>query len=260
MRTQRRHFLVLEGLDERIVPAAAGLASIHHAAVVQHAAIHAQAQKVHVHPHAHVQVHHSARVHRHRIIPAVQVANGAAARVVTGTPAASRSAQSTPTSTGTSTGSNTTVPTTVTAPKPAPVVATSAPAKPAAPVATDVTAPAASPVGTTNPGDVQNGPLAKAGQDLIALYQQFQAGGTTSTSTGNGAIRIVGTSVGVDIRSAGGDFNSLVAAMTSLGMKVETKSAGQGIIEGLLPIGQLVAAAQNSQVLALSPIYFRKTL
>jgi len=71
-------------------------------------------------------------------------------------------------------------------------------------------------------------------------------------------MRIVGTSVGVDVHSNGGNFQSLVAAMTSLGMKVETTDARYGIIEGLLPIGQLLAAAQNTQVSSLSPIYYRQ--
>ena len=70
-------------------------------------------------------------------------------------------------------------------------------------------------------------------------------------------VKIVGTSVGVDVHSAGGNFASLVSAMNALGMQVQSQNATSGIVEGLLPIGQLVAAAQNSQTLSLTPEYIR---
>jgi hypothetical protein len=99
----------------------------------------------------------------------------------------------------------------------------------------------------------------KAGQDLITIYEEFeqQGGGTTFTSTEAGVVKIVGTSVAVDVHSAGGNFANLVSAMNALGMKVQAQNATYGIVEGLLPIGQLLAAAQNTQTLSLTPEYIR---
>jgi hypothetical protein len=112
---------------------------------------------------------------------------------------------------------------------------------------------------TTNPGDIQNGPLAKAGEDLITIYEEFeqQGGGATFTSSEAAVVKIVGTSVGVDVHSSGGSFANLVSAMTALGMQIQTQNAASGVVEGLLPIGQLLAAAQNSQTLSLTPEYIR---
>jgi hypothetical protein len=117
--------------------------------------------------------------------------------------------------------------------------------------------PVPNPAANSNPADIQNGPLAKAGQDLITIYEEFeqQGGSATFTSSEAGVVKIVGTSVGVDVHSSGGSFANLVSAMTALGMQVQAQSATYGIVEGLLPIGQLLAAAQNSQTLSLSPIY-----
>ena len=83
-------------------------------------------------------------------------------------------------------------------------------------------------------------------------------GGATFTSSEAGVVKIVGTSVGVDVHSSGGSFTNLVSAMTALGMQVQAQNATYGIVEGLLPIGELLAAAQNSQTLSLTPEYIRK--
>ncbi len=134
--------------------------------------------------------------------------------------------------------------------------------------ATSVTPPASVPnvsvssqtATSSDPGDIQNGPLAKAGQDLITIYEEFeqQGGSSTFTSSEAGVVRIVGTSVGVDVHSAGGNLANLVSAMTALGMQVQAQNATDGVVEGLLPIGELLAAAQNSQTLSLTPEYIRR--
>ena len=115
------------------------------------------------------------------------------------------------------------------------------------------------PATTTDPSDIQNGPLAKAGQDLITIYEEFtqQGGSAKFTSSEAGVIKIVGTSVGVDVHSAGGNFANLVSAMTGLGMQVQAQNATYGVVEGFLPIGELLAAAENSQILSLTPIFIR---
>jgi len=241
---------MLELLDERIVPSGVGMAL----AVAEHAAIHAAAHVMNVHAVVHPNSVHDARVHHHhRIVPAAQVSRGSSSTVVIGTPsrvtAAIPTAAANPAPVGSPTG---------TGQAQVPTVATS-------PIATSVTpAPTVNntsllsePATTSDPGNIQNGPLAKAGQDLITIYEDFQnqGGSATFTSSEKGVVRIVGTSVGVDVHSAGGNFDSLVSAMTALGMQVQAKDATHGIIEGLLPIGQLVSAAQNSQTLSLSPTY-----
>jgi len=246
---------MLELLDERIVPSGVGMA----AAVAEHAAIHAANQVMNVHAVVHPNSVHDARVHHHhhRIVPAAQVSRGSSSTVVIGTPsrvtAASPTAAANPAPVGSTTGpGQAKVPTVATSPNatsvtPAPTV--------------NNTSFLSEPATTTDPGNIQNGPLAKAGQDLITLYEDFQkqGGSATFTSSEQGVVRIVGTSVGVDVHSAGGNFGSLVSAMTALGMQVQAKDATHGIIEGLLPIGQLVSAAQNSQTLSLSPVYIPHT-
>jgi hypothetical protein len=120
------------------------------------------------------------------------------------------------------------------------------------------TGPATAPTvpANSNPGDIQNGPLAKAGADLIAIYQEFeQNSGATLSANQSGDVEVIGSNVGVDIHSTGADFSSFVSAMTDLGMQVQTQDAAHGIVEGLLPIGQLPAAAQNSLTASISAIY-----
>jgi hypothetical protein len=104
-------------------------------------------------------------------------------------------------------------------------------------------------------GDVKNGPMAKAGPDLIAIYQAFGPSGSGSLPAG-GATSIVrvGSNVGVDIRTSG-DVNALAAMMTSLGMQVQATDPNTHIVEGLLPIAQLPNVAQLSQVTSIQPIY-----
>lgn len=108
-------------------------------------------------------------------------------------------------------------------------------------------------------GDVKNGPLAKAGQDLIKLYQDFlQFNGGTFRSTHAPNIQVVGTSVRVDIRGPG-NVNSLASALANLGMQVQATDARTHTVEGLLPIAKLPDAAQLPQVTTISPVYVAKT-
>jgi hypothetical protein len=251
---QQRCFLTLEVLDERIVPSAGAMASIYHGALAEHPAIHAHA-RAHV-PKAHEVVHpkavHLARMHHkhhNRIVPAVQISSGLASAPAVASPVTVLSTTGIEQAQG---------PTVAALP-----IATSMGSTPIATTVGSTTStpkvPVPNPAATSNPADIQNGPLAKAGQDLITIYEEFvlQGGSATFTSTEAGLIRIQGTSVGVDVHSTGGNFGSLVSAMTGLGMQVQAKDATFGVVEGLLPIGQLVAAAQDSQTLSLTPIYIR---
>jgi len=104
--------------------------------------------------------------------------------------------------------------------------------------------------------EVRNGPLAKAGEALITISKEFQQNPSSDfTSSLAGFLRLEGSNVGVDIHSKSGNLNALIAQLNSLGMRVETVDAAHGLVEGVLPIAQLTAVAQNSQVSSISPIY-----
>jgi hypothetical protein len=114
---------------------------------------------------------------------------------------------------------------------------------------------------TTDTGDIQNGPLAKAGQDLITIYQEYvqyeNNGGTGAfVSSMSGVIVIKGTNVGVDLHWNGtGDFNGYVTSLQNLGMQIQATDPTSGIVEGMLPIAQLPTVAGLSQTKSLSPMY-----
>jgi len=109
---------------------------------------------------------------------------------------------------------------------------------------------------TTEIGDIKNGPLAKAGQGLIALYLDFQqfSGSGTFVSTHASNIQTVGTSVRVDVRGAA-DVSALSASLQGLGMQVTGTDANTHTVEGLLPIAKLPDTAQLSGVTTISPVY-----
>ncbi|AGA27517.1 hypothetical protein [Singulisphaera acidiphila] len=114
------------------------------------------------------------------------------------------------------------------------------------------------PQATTDIGDVKNGPLAKAGQSLIGVYQDYQqyveAGGNGPFASPRGAgIMIEGTNVGVMIR--GNDWIALQTALSELGMQIRATDSNTKSIEGMLPITQLPTVAQHALVTAMTPTY-----
>jgi len=115
---------------------------------------------------------------------------------------------------------------------------------------------AAEPTVTPSVSEVKSGPLAKAGQDLITLYEEFQKqGGGTFTPSGIPPVKIQGNSVEIDAHISAGNFSNYVSALGSLGMQIKNLDEAHGIVEGYLPISQLPAAAQNPQTLSLTPVY-----
>lgn len=112
---------------------------------------------------------------------------------------------------------------------------------------------------STDVSDIKNGPLAKAGQQLIEVYTQYHDfnGSGDFTLTGDLAnyIRIQGDSVGVDVGTAPSQMANVEATLKSLGMQITATDATTGTIEGYLPIAQLPTVAQDSNVLTLSPNY-----
>jgi large repetitive protein len=109
----------------------------------------------------------------------------------------------------------------------------------------------------TNVLDVKNGPLAKAGQDLIKIYSEYQdfihLGGNFNSSLSN-RVEFKGTNVGVNVRGFG-DFNAFVASLRNLGMQVVATNSPTGTVNGFLPIAELPAVAAMAQTIGLSPSY-----
>jgi len=243
MKEHRRHLpkavSPLEMLDDRIVPSAIGPAPMSHAALVGH---------VPAHNAIHARVHHAPRPHHHAHVHAApQISMGVTNSAAVGgqSSVAAPASLSAPMPVTISTGGGRAI---------VPPISTAVPPAAATPAAPAAATPAAT---TTDIGNIKNGPLAKAGQDLFTIYQEFvnQGSSATFTSSKAGVIRFQGTSVGIDAHWAGGNFLSYVTALTDLGMKVQTQDPTSGIVEGYLPISQLPAAAQNAQTLSLSPIY-----
>jgi len=113
------------------------------------------------------------------------------------------------------------------------------------------------PTVTPSMTDVKSGSLAKAGQALITIYEAFQQGGAAAlTSNGPGSVMVQGTNVGIAAHMAsGGNFGTYVSSLVSQGMQIRAQDSASGTVEGLLPINQLVAVAQNQQTLSISPTY-----
>jgi hypothetical protein len=84
---------------------------------------------------------------------------------------------------------------------------------------------------------------------LQSLYQEYesQGGGAnfTPSQPSDQLLQIRGTSVAVSLKvSSGSDFNTALAQLQADGMQVSASSPTNGLIEGLLPIAELPAAAQ----------------
>jgi hypothetical protein len=277
---------MLEALDLRIVPSAVAAAPTGHAVAAEHASVAGSNHSTSVHHRTTVDHHavvHHAVVHHAKVHHAQPDYPAPINYPAPSTNTGSTTVSTTPTSTSTSTsitGSSTSVTAaSPTASAPAQTrgieFTTAAGASGASQGQTTgdtVTAAAAIPFSptttaptttttATNVGDTQNGPLAKAGNDLITIYQEFedQGGSSTFTSSKAGVIRIQGGNVDVDINTAGSNFSQFVSMLTSLGLQVQSQDATHGIVEGYLPIGQLPTVAQNPQTESIAPVYIAKT-
>ena len=98
----------------------------------------------------------------------------------------------------------------------------------------------------------------RGGQALGQLYSQFlsYSGSGTFTTTLSKTIMVQGTSVGVDLVFNGsGDFNTQIAQLQGVGMKITATNAKLGIVEGYLPISELPAIARDGYISNIAPIY-----
>ena len=250
MRNQRRAFtklmLSLESLDERVLPSAAAVAHVvHHPAAIHATAVHHQTHAVQT---AHNPIHHSVSV-KSAAAPVVVASHSASVFMPPSSSSSSpgSNASVSTQSAATTNTATTTTPTGVPGPGyisgPSPVFSAATPTPNQTPA---------------NVGDVQNGPMANAGQDLITLYQQYeqyrQSGSTEAfKSSLSGLIEIDGTSVAIDVNGSG-DYNGLVAALTSLGKQIRTSNPTYDVVEGVIPIAQLLNVSQLPQTKSVAPV------
>ena len=111
---------------------------------------------------------------------------------------------------------------------------------------------------STDVSDAQNGPLAKGGTALVALYQDYESyisggGSSTSFNTSVGNIEVSGGMVGVDL-SASGDLATYESDVQALGMTIQHVDGPTGLVEGLLPIDELIAVVQLGNTAGISPV------
>ena len=98
---------------------------------------------------------------------------------------------------------------------------------------------------TTSPGPLS----ANVAAALQSLYQEYENAGGGSTFTpsqpSDNQLQISGTSVGVNLKmGSAGDFSTFLSQLQSDGLQVSSSSATYGLVDGMLPIGDLPTIAQ----------------
>ena len=120
-------------------------------------------------------------------------------------------------------------------------------------------APTPTPIPTpTDIQNIKNGVLAKAGQYLYEVYQEFAQSGNSGNfqSPLSNMIEISGSMVGVKVHTP--DTNALSSTLTSVGMVIQATDPNSGTIQGLLPIAQLPTVAQIPVVTSITPVFLPK--
>ncbi len=254
-RTDRQLRPGLEGLDERVMPSAAAVAAHHEAVVEAHQqAVERAHEKALAQREHRLEATQARHAHQLALTAARQQAHAAhfAALRPTAASTPTTSPSTTPTTTPTTSPTTTAATTTSTTPA-ATTVLTSSTTASSLDSASSSTPAGSSFVPTSSDlTDLKNGPLAKAGQDLASLY--LQSTGSSSIASASSRLEVVGSSVGVDLRSSG-DPNAFAAQLEALGMQVQNIDATTGTVEGLLPINQILAVAQTSNVVSMSGVY-----
>ncbi len=100
----------------------------------------------------------------------------------------------------------------------------------------------------------------RAGQALGTIftqYENYEAAGASGTFSSNESnqIYLSGTSVGVDVNFGGGNYNTLLGQLKSIGMNVTATSTLDSLVEGYLPIANLPIVASNGYVSSIAPVY-----
>ena len=115
---------------------------------------------------------------------------------------------------------------------------------------------------STNPFDVENGPLANLGQESIKVYKDFvnyEAAGAKGRfyTPESKVVMVNGNYLGVDIRATG-DLKTYEAALTTLGMYITADSKSMNEVEGYFPLASLTTLAAEGQTIGGGPIYWPK--
>src|SRR5271157_2394160 len=102
-----------------------------------------------------------------------------------------------------------------------------------------------------NLADVENGPMANLGGQLISLYEAFQGGESSSVALASQfpLDQFQGDSVLVGL-TAYTDFQAFKTSLGNLGMQIVDTNPTDGLVDGYLPINELPTAAQLPQTLS----------
>ncbi len=93
---------------------------------------------------------------------------------------------------------------------------------------------------------------------LYAQYEAYESSGSSGSfrPAGMNGLVINGTSVGIQVKANNtGAFSGFVSTLQSDGMQILDSSSTYGLVEGMLPIGQLPAVAQLPQTLSITPMF-----
>ena len=107
---------------------------------------------------------------------------------------------------------------------------------------------------STNLADVENGPMANLGGQLINLYEAFQGGQTNSSALAKQfpLDQFQGDSVLMGL-TAYTDFQGFKTSLSNLGMQIVDTNPTDGLVDGWLPINELPTAAQLPQTMSGQP-------
>jgi hypothetical protein len=110
---------------------------------------------------------------------------------------------------------------------------------------------------STNVRDAVHGPMANLGSDLVNVYASYldHNGNASGLPAQFPDMVFKGSTVALDLKSLGGDFNAYTTSLDNLGMQITASSAFYGIAEGYVPISQLPTVARMPQTMSGFPSY-----
>jgi len=99
----------------------------------------------------------------------------------------------------------------------------------------------------------------KASSQVATAYTEYvnfvQSGSQGAfNSSVSGQIVEVGSMVGIDVRFGSGNFLANAAQMQQLGMQITAGYPSQGVVEGLMPLGQLPSVAEDPNATYITPV------
>jgi len=250
-RTRRQSLFTLEALDDRLVLSAAAAGAVGEAVSAKAMAAEARHEARHARIEARHEAHAARVAARHAAHAARVAARHAALTAAHPTPSAIliplAGAAPTTTSAKTTTSAPAAPTTTTSTPSPVTVVTTN-------PTGTSDSGSTGSP---TSSAPTSSGPLpSNVGAALQSLYSEYQSEGNNfhADESIDQALQISGTSVEVSLKiGSGSDFNAALSQLQSDGLQLSSSSATYGLINGMLPIAQLPAAAQIAS--SVNPVF-----